>query len=181
MSFIVLIVTGFLFPFVLHWVEPGKGWLVLFGYYDSAGGLFVHLFGAMAALAVALIVGPRKNRFQLSQATGMRAPLPVARASDALTFLGTFLLWLGLYGVAIVAPRRSIVVPNDSVVAAEDPFTALARPVVLITLSAATCVVLTVFLRSMGRQRTRMVHIADAGRSQQNSIIIFLFLERNKK
>ena len=44
MAFLVLIVSGFLFPFALHWVALGDGWLTKMGFFDSAGGVYVHWY-----------------------------------------------------------------------------------------------------------------------------------------
>lgn len=62
----------------------------------------VHVVAGAAALAVAKWVGPRTGRYEPEKDGGM-ASLPLARRSDALTFLGSLLVWLGLFVVAATA------------------------------------------------------------------------------
>lgn len=150
-----LLITGFAFPFALHWVDVESGWLTAMGFYDAAGGVYVHWFGACAAFGIALALGPRSGRFS-SKKTG-RVLRKLARSSDALTFLGSMLLWLALYGVAAMSP-----VFLDEPVEPEVRFAARARPLVVTTLSAASSVVATLVFRAFGTHGTHMVHLADA-------------------
>lgn len=65
----------------------GGGWLAAMGVMDYAGGLVVHGVAGFSALALALIVGPRRER------TGDgHAPV--------LILAGGALLWIGLMGAA---------------------------------------------------------------------------------
>merc|ERR1719454_2411095 len=63
------------------------------GFTDFAGSGIVHLTGGMGALMGAIVVGPRKGRFD--QGTSEDAFNP---HSLPLVVLGTFILWFGWYG-----------------------------------------------------------------------------------
>lgn len=72
---------------VCHWVWGG-GWLAKKGVLDFAGGLVVHLTCGVAALAAALVIGPRRG---FRREAFMPHNLP-------LTVIGTGLLWFGWFG-----------------------------------------------------------------------------------
>ena len=89
------ILTGFLYPFVMGW-QWGGGWLSTAGFSDFAGSTLVHSTGGAAALAGALLLGPRLGRFSK---TGVPAPIkPFAASSIPLVTIGVFILWLGWFG-----------------------------------------------------------------------------------
>ena len=89
------ILTGFLYPFVMGW-QWGGGWLATLGFSDFAGSTLVHSTGGAAALAGALLLGPRLGRFSK---TGVPAPIkPFAASSIPLVTIGVFILWLGWFG-----------------------------------------------------------------------------------
>jgi len=89
------ILTGFLYPFVMGW-QWGGGWLAAAGFSDFAGSTLVHSTGGAAALAGALLLGPRLGRFSK---TGVPAPIkPFAASSIPLVTIGVFILWLGWFG-----------------------------------------------------------------------------------
>ena len=73
---------------VCHWIWGVGGWLGNKGVLDFAGGLVVHLTSGSAALAAALILGPRKG---YGKESFMPHNLP-------MTLLGTGLLWFGWFG-----------------------------------------------------------------------------------
>ncbi|HUP48039.1 MAG TPA: ammonium transporter [Thermoanaerobaculia bacterium] len=72
---------------VANWVWGG-GWLAKLGALDFAGGTVVHINAAVAAIVVALVVGPRKDY-------GRQAIVP---QHVPFTLLGTGMLWLGWFG-----------------------------------------------------------------------------------
>ena len=89
------ILSGILYPIVMGW-QWGGGWLAAAGFSDFAGSTLVHSTGGAAALAGAIILGPRLGRFTKS---GTPAPLkPFAASSIPLVTLGVFVLWLGWFG-----------------------------------------------------------------------------------
>ena len=89
------ILSGILYPIVMGW-QWGGDWLAVAGFSDFAGSTLVHSTGGAAALAGAIILGPRLGRFTKS---GAAAPVkPFAASSIPLVTLGVFVLWLGWFG-----------------------------------------------------------------------------------
>ena len=89
------ILSGIIYPIVMGW-QWGGGWLASIGFSDFAGSTLVHSTGGAAALAGAMIIGPRLGRFTK---TGAPAPIkPFAASSIPLVTLGVFVLWLGWFG-----------------------------------------------------------------------------------
>ena len=73
---------------VAHWVWADGGWLLGLGALDFAGGTVVHINSGVAALAAALILGPRLG-------FGRQAMEP---HNVPLVVLGAGLLWFGWFG-----------------------------------------------------------------------------------
>ncbi|WP_440909364.1 ammonium transporter [Candidatus Pelagibacter sp.] len=93
--FFAAILSGILYPIVMGW-QWGGGWLAELGFSDFAGSTLVHSTGGAAALAGAIIIGPRLGRFTKS---GEATPIkPFAASSIPLVTLGVFVLWLGWFG-----------------------------------------------------------------------------------
>ena len=89
------VLSGIIYPIVMGW-QWGGGWLAALGFSDFAGSTLVHSTGGAAALAGAMIIGPRLGRFTKS---GAPAPLkPFAASSIPLVTIGVFILWLGWFG-----------------------------------------------------------------------------------
>lgn len=88
----VLIMSTLLYPVQGAW-GWGGGWLNRMGFLDFAGGTHVHAAAGWAALVGAIVLGPRRGRFQLD---GSVRPLPAS--SLPLASLGTMILWLGWLG-----------------------------------------------------------------------------------
>ncbi len=78
---------------VAHWVWGDGGWLKNLGALDFAGGTVVHISAGIAALAAALVIGPRKGYAGYGDGTEAFIPhnLP-------MTILGAALLWFGWFG-----------------------------------------------------------------------------------
>ena len=72
---------------VAHWLWGG-GWLAQMGGRDFAGGIVVHTTAGMAALALAIMIGPRKG-FPNSM---------IPPHSPAMTMIGAGMLWVGWFG-----------------------------------------------------------------------------------
>ncbi|MBI4181135.1 MAG: ammonium transporter, partial [Chloroflexi bacterium] len=75
----------FIYIPVAHWVWGG-GWLAKLGALDFAGGTVVHINAGVSALALALLLGPRK---------GFREKEPMEAHNIPLVMLGAGLLWFG--------------------------------------------------------------------------------------
>ncbi len=87
-----IILTAFLYPIEASW-QWGEGWLYKLGFSDFAGSTLVHAAGASAALAGAIILGPRIGKYKDD---GSVNPMP--GSNMPLATLGTFILWLGWFG-----------------------------------------------------------------------------------
>ncbi len=88
----VAVLTAIIYPIVGAWTWGG-GWLTEMGFKDFAGSTIVHSTGGWAALAGALIVGPRLGKFRSDGSVKSTPPSNV----PAVT-LGVFILWLGWFG-----------------------------------------------------------------------------------
>ncbi|SDK63123.1 ammonium transporter [Aliiruegeria lutimaris] len=86
-----IILTGFFYPIEASW-QWGGGFLSEMGFSDFAGSTLVHAAGGFAALAGAIILGPRIGKYK----DGRVHPFPGSNL--ALATLGTFILWLGWFG-----------------------------------------------------------------------------------
>ncbi|MEM1174033.1 MAG: ammonium transporter [Pseudomonadota bacterium] len=88
-----VVLTGFIYPIQGFWNWGGGFLSENFGYFDFAGSGTVHLCGAAAALAGAIILGARKGKYgpegQVNAIPGCNLPLAT---------LGTLILWLGWFG-----------------------------------------------------------------------------------
>jgi Amt family ammonium transporter len=87
-----VILTGVIYPIQGFW-SWGGGFLADVGYSDYAGSGIVHMFGAAAALAAVMVLGPRKGKYGPN---GEVKPIP--GANMPLATLGVFILWLGWFG-----------------------------------------------------------------------------------
>ena len=81
------------YSIVSHWIWSPHGWLFKHGMQDFAGSTVVHYQGALAALAGALILGPRIGKFGTD---GRANPIPGHNIPYAV--LGTLILWFGWFG-----------------------------------------------------------------------------------
>jgi len=98
------ILTAIVYPIQASW-KWGGGWLypedpegfmaTTFGaeFLDFAGSTVVHSVGGWAALAGAIILGPRIGKYTKSGAVH-----PMPGSNLALATLGMFILWLGWFG-----------------------------------------------------------------------------------
>ena len=84
--------TALIYPIVGAWTWGG-GWLNEMGFQDFAGSTIVHSTGGWAALAGALVVGPRLGKFRSDGSVKSTPPSNVP-----IVTLGVFILWLGWFG-----------------------------------------------------------------------------------
>ena len=87
-----VVLTAVIYPVIGAWTWGG-GWLSDMGFQDFAGSTIVHSTGGWAALAGALAVGARMNKFRKDGTVKNTPPSNV----PAVT-LGVFILWLGWFG-----------------------------------------------------------------------------------
>ncbi len=86
------VLTAIIYPVVGAWTW-GAGWLNQLGFQDFAGSTIVHSTGGWAALAGAMIVGPRSGKFR---ADGSIKPTPPSNVP--FVTLGVLILWFGWLG-----------------------------------------------------------------------------------
>ena len=89
------ILAGVIYPIEMGW-QWGGGHLAAAGFSDFAGSTLVHSAGGAAALAGAILLGPRLGRF--TDTGDAKAMAPFASSSIPLATLGVFILWLGWFG-----------------------------------------------------------------------------------
>ncbi len=87
-----LLLTAWIYPVVGAWTWGG-GWLNQMEFKDFAGSTIVHSTGGWAALAGAIVVGPRLRKFRPDGTVKVTPPSNV----PAVT-LGVFILWMGWFG-----------------------------------------------------------------------------------
>lgn len=87
-----VVITAFIYPVVGHWIWGG-GWLAELGIVDFAGSTVVHSVGGWAALAGAIVLGPRIGKYNED---GSANALPGHNLLMAA--LGVFILWFGWFG-----------------------------------------------------------------------------------
>ncbi len=88
----VILLTSIIYPLQASW-KWGGGFLDGMGFLDFAGSTVVHSVGGWAALAGAIILGPRLGKYAKD---GKVTPMPGSNL--ALATLGMFILWLGWFG-----------------------------------------------------------------------------------
>lgn len=93
-SFIIFsfVLTLVIYPIVGHWIWGG-GWLADLGFMDFAGDSAVHSVGGWAALAGAMILGPRIGKYGKDG-----KPKAIPGHNMSLAVIGLFVLWLGWFG-----------------------------------------------------------------------------------
>lgn len=93
-SFILFsfVLTLIIYPIVGHWVWGG-GWLSDLGFLDFAGDTVVHSLGGWAALAGAIVLGPRIGKYGKDG-----KPKAIPGHNMSLAVIGLFVLWLGWFG-----------------------------------------------------------------------------------
>ncbi|SFI64659.1 ammonium transporter [Albimonas pacifica] len=87
-----IFLTALIYPIQASW-KWGGGFLdSQYGFLDFAGSTVVHSVGGWAALAGALVLGPRIGKYKDGRVT------PFPGSNLPLATLGTFILWLGWFG-----------------------------------------------------------------------------------
>ncbi|MBN1910704.1 MAG: ammonium transporter [Pirellulales bacterium] len=90
-------ITAIVYPIFGGWAwnslfSGGGGWLEGLGFHDFAGSTVVHSVGGWAALAGAIVLGPRLGKYK-----GKRSNA-IPGHNIPLAALGVFILWLGWFG-----------------------------------------------------------------------------------
>jgi Amt family ammonium transporter len=90
-------ISGLIYPIFGGWawgsLFNGSGWLEGLGFIDFAGSTVVHSVGGWAALAGAMVLGPRLGKY-----TKEGRVKPILGHNIPLAAIGVFILWLGWFG-----------------------------------------------------------------------------------
>jgi Amt family ammonium transporter len=89
----VTIFCAVMYPLAAHWVWNPNGWLAVQGFNDFAGSAAVHAMGGFAALAGAIVLGPRLGKYNED---GSINAIPGHNLT--LSAVGAFMLWFGWFG-----------------------------------------------------------------------------------
>jgi Amt family ammonium transporter len=91
------ILSAIIYPVFGSWawgsLFNGSGWLEGLGFIDFAGSTVVHSVGGWAALAGAIVLGPRLGKYGKDG-----KPRAIMGHNIPLAALGVFILWLGWFG-----------------------------------------------------------------------------------
>eukprot|EP00294_Goniomonas_avonlea_P000413 CAMPEP_0114566104 /NCGR_PEP_ID=MMETSP0114-20121206/14700_1 /TAXON_ID=31324 /ORGANISM="Goniomonas sp, Strain m" /LENGTH=1048 /DNA_ID=CAMNT_0001752465 /DNA_START=8 /DNA_END=3154 /DNA_ORIENTATION=+ len=85
--------SGFIYPFVAHWIWNVGGFLAKLGFVDFAGTAVVHVVGGCTGMVASKMLGPRVGRF-----VGESRVRQIAPFSATFQALGVWLLLLGWLG-----------------------------------------------------------------------------------
>jgi Amt family ammonium transporter len=92
-----IIISALIYPVFGSWawgsLFNGNGWLEGLGFIDFAGSTVVHSVGGWAALAGAMVLGPRMGKY-----TKDGTIKPILGHNIPLAALGVFILWIGWFG-----------------------------------------------------------------------------------
>lgn len=90
-------ISGLIYPVFGSWawgsLFNGGGWLEGLGFIDFAGSTVVHSVGGWAALAGAMVLGPRLGKYDSKGRVK-----PILGHNIPLAAVGVFILWLGWFG-----------------------------------------------------------------------------------
>ncbi|MFK7945787.1 MAG: ammonium transporter [Paracoccaceae bacterium] len=89
----IAVLTGLIYPIQASWAWSGGFLAEYLGFVDFAGATIVHSVGGWAALAGAIVLGPRIGKYGPD---GRINPIPASNL--ALAALGTLFLWVGWFG-----------------------------------------------------------------------------------
>jgi len=89
----VLVFCSLLYPLAANWVWNPDGWLAQRGFNDFAGSAAVHAMGGFAALAAAIVLGPRIGKYNENGSSNA-----IPGHNIPLAAVGAFILWFGWFG-----------------------------------------------------------------------------------
>ncbi|WP_347275568.1 ammonium transporter [Candidatus Kuenenia sp.] len=124
-------IVAFIYPIFGHWAwgnlfSPDQtGWLKELGFIDFAGATVVHSIGGWFAMAAAIMVGPRIDKYNPDGSSNR-----IGLHNVPLATLGTFFLWFGWFGfnggsLLRVSANIGLVILNTNMAAAAAGVSAL--------------------------------------------------------
>jgi Amt family ammonium transporter len=143
-----IFITGLIYPVFGSWawggLLDGGGWLENMGFIDFAGSTVVHSVGGWAALAGAVVLGPRMGKY--AKDGSIR---PILGHNIPLAGLGVFILWMGWFGfnagsttaantdVALIAVNTALAASAGAVFAMITSWIKFSKPEVSMSLNGA--------------------------------------------
>jgi Amt family ammonium transporter len=143
-----IFITGLIYPVFGSWawggLLDGGGWLENMGFIDFAGSTVVHSVGGWAALAGAIVLGPRMGKY--AKDGSIR---PILGHNIPLAGLGVFILWMGWFGfnagsttaantdVALIAVNTALAASAGAVFAMLTSWIKFSKPEVSMSLNGA--------------------------------------------
>ncbi len=92
-----VVISALIYPIFGSWawgsLYHGGGWLEKLGFIDFAGSTVVHSVGGWAALAGAIVLGPRLGKYDKDGRIK-----PILGHNIPIAALGVFILWIGWFG-----------------------------------------------------------------------------------
>jgi len=143
-----VVVSAIIYPIFGSWawgsLLNGSGWLEGLGFIDFAGSTVVHSVGGWAALAGAIVLGPRLGKYTKDGKTK-----PIMGHSMTLAAIGVFILWLGWFGfnpgstttadtsIAMIFVNTNLAAAAGAIVAMFTSWVKFGKPEVGMTLNGA--------------------------------------------
>lgn len=143
-----IVITGLIYPVFGSWawgsLLDGSGWLEGLGFIDFAGSTVVHSVGGWAALAGAIVLGPRAGKY--AKDGSIR---PILGHNIPLAGLGVFILWMGWFGfnagsttaatkdIAMIAVNTNLAAAAGAVLAMVTSWIKFGKPEVSMSLNGA--------------------------------------------
>lgn len=137
-------ITAIIYPIVGHWIWGG-GWLSSLGMLDFAGSTVVHSVGGWAALAGAIVLGPRFGKYNRDGSSNA-----IPGHNIPLAALGVFILWFGWFGfnpgsttagtnlsIAFIAVNTNLAAAAGAILAMFTVWLRYGKPDVSMTLNGA--------------------------------------------
>lgn len=142
-----MVISALIYPVFGSWawgsLYKGEGWLEGLGFIDFAGSTVVHSVGGWAALAGAIVIGPRIGKY----VDGKVKAIPGHNIT--LGALGVFILWFGWYGfnvgsttaatkdIAIIAVNTTLAAASGAIGAMFTSWIKFRKPEGTMTLNGA--------------------------------------------
>ncbi len=140
-----IVISALLYPVSGHWIWGSGGWLSEAGFIDFAGSTVVHSVGGWAALAGAIVLGPRIGKYAKDGTSKV-----IAGHSIPLAALGVFILWFGWFGfnpgstvagtdlsIAVIAVTTNLAAAAGAVAAMLTVWIRFGKPDISMTLNGA--------------------------------------------